>query len=362
VSRPTRIDIDVPALLKNVSKIKQLAPQKEIIAMVKANAYGCGIKAIAPHLEGQVDAFGVASLEEAMAIRALGCKTPCIVFHGAFNKEELPVLIQNQCAVVLHTPLQLQEILNTPLSSPLTVWVKVNTGMNRLGFQPQEIKEIIHALKNCPWVHPSIGLMTHLASADDASPDVTLAQLALFKEIDKSSFSKLSIANSAGILRFPEAHQDVVRPGIMLYGVSPFANQCGRELGLAPVMRFLSAISAVHHIKAHEKVGYGGVWTSDKPSIIGIVAAGYGDGYPRHMDSNARVWVNGCYVSLAGRVSMDMMAVDLTLCPSVKIGDSVELWGSNLPVEEVAKWAGTSPYELICQVSERVRVDRFSQK
>lgn len=362
MSRPTKLVIDVSALLQNVAKIKQLTPQKEIIAMVKANAYGCGVKNIVPYLDGLVDAFGVACLDEAMEIRALGSKTPCILFHGAFSKEELPLLVDNQFATVLHTPNQLQDILNTPLNSPLTVWVKVNTGMNRLGFQLHEIKEVVQALKNCPWVNPSIGLMTHLSNADDALKDVTLAQLERFNTIDTSPFSKLSIANSAAILNFPETHVDVVRPGIMLYGVSPFANQCGHDLGLKPVMHFNSAISAIHHINAQERVGYGGVWTATKPTIIGIVAAGYGDGYPRHMSKDAAIWVNGCYLPLAGRVSMDMMAVDLSACSSAKVGDIVELWGGHLPIETVANWAGTSPYELLCQVTERVRSDRFSNK
>ncbi|RUR20267.1 alanine racemase [Legionella sp. km535] len=357
MSRPTRLVIEPSALLHNLLQIRRFAPGKKIIAMVKANAYGCGIKAVIPVLEGQVDGFGVACLEEALAIRAMGSQTQCILFQGVFSPDELLIVAQNQFGCVLHHPHQLEWLMNTPLPSPIKLWVKVNTGMHRLGFKVQEIQDIMSALQSCPWVDKDIGLMTHLACADESHRQENLHQISLFENINVPGFSQRSVANSAAIISFPETHGDVVRPGIMLYGVSPFAHQTAPELGLIPVMRFMSAISAIHYHPAHAQVGYGGTWKSDKPSVIGIVAAGYGDGYPRHITPGTPVWVCGKEVVIVGRVSMDMMAVDLTDHPEVKIGDPVELWGNHILVERIAQSAGTIGYELLCQISERVRHD-----
>ncbi len=347
--------VEPGALLHNIERIKHFAPGKKIIAMVKANAYGCGVRIVAPLLDGKVDAFGVACLEEALVIRNMGCKTPCILFQGVFSADELSVVAKHQFACVLHQPQQLQWLLNTPLPHPIKLWVKVNTGMNRLGFKPEAVQEIMNALQNCSWVDKDIGLMTHLASSDEPDRIENKQQISLFQNIDVTGFSKRSIANSAAIISCPETHADVVRPGIMLYGVSPFSDKTSSDLGLIPVMRFMSAISAIHHIPSMAQVGYGGTWKSNGPSTIGIVAAGYGDGYPRHIKPNTPVWVGGREVPIVGRVSMDMMAVDLTLNPEVQLGDPVELWGTHVLVERIALSAGTIGYELLCQISERVR-------
>lgn len=355
MSRPTRLVIEPSALLHNLLQIRRYAPGKKIIAMVKANAYGCGIRAVVPVLEGQVDGFGVACLEEALAIRAMGSQTQCILFQGVFSSDELFQVAQNQFGCVLHHPHQLEWLINTPLPNPVKIWVKVNTGMHRLGFKINELQDIMNALQSCPWVDKDIGLMTHMACADEAGRVENYQQITAFQNIKVAGFTQRSIANSASIISFPETHADVVRPGIMLYGVSPFTHQLATDLGLIPVMRFMSAISAIHRNPAKAQVGYGGTWKSDKPSIIGIVAAGYGDGYPRHISPNTPVWIKGSEVMIVGRVSMDMMAVDLTNHPDVEIGDPVELWGAHILVENIAKSAGTIGYELLCQISERVR-------
>ncbi|KGP63671.1 alanine racemase [Legionella norrlandica] len=355
MSRPTRLVIEPSALVHNLSQIRHLAPGKKIIAMVKANAYGCGVREVAPVLDGRVDAFGVACLEEALAIRALGVETPCILFQGVFSSDELSVATKNKFACVLHHSQQVQWLINTPLSTPLKVWVKINTGMHRLGFKAHELQNILEALQACPWVDKNIGLMTHLACADEPHRPENQKQISLFQEISIPGFSERSIANSAAIISFPDSHADVVRPGIMLYGVSPFANQTAWDLGLIPVMRFISAISAIHDNPSFAQVGYGGTWKSDKASRIGIVAAGYGDGYPRHISENTPVWVRGREVFIVGRISMDMLAIDLTNHPDIEVGDVVELWGAHILVERVAKSAGTIGYELLCQISERVR-------
>lgn len=355
MSRPTRLVIEPSALLHNLSQIKHLAPGKKIIAMVKANAYGCGVKEVTPVLDGRIDAFGVACLEEALAIRALGVETQCILFQGVFSSDELLVAAENEFACVLHHPQQVQWLINTPLPKPLKIWVKVNTGMHRLGFKIHELQKVMKALQACFWVDKEIGLMTHLACADESHRPENQQQISLFQEISIPGFSQRSIANSAAIISFPDSQADVVRPGIMLYGVSPFANQTARDLGLIPVMRFISAISAIHENPSLAQVGYSGTWKSDKPTRIGIVAAGYGDGYPRHISENTPVWVRGREVFIVGRVSMDMLAIDLTNHTDVEIGDPVELWGTHILVERIAKSAGTIGYELLCQISERVR-------
>ena len=356
MSRPTTLIIDSKALLHNLKQIKNYAPGKKIIAMLKANAYGCGVRQIAPVLDGKVDAFGVACLEEALAIHNLGVKTQCILFQGVFSPDEYKVVSQHQFACIIHQPHQLEWLLNTPLPNPIKIWVKVNTGMHRLGFKSHEVDAILNALHACSWVDKNIGLMTHLASADEPQNAENIKQINLFATLDSKGISQRSIANSAAIIAFPQAHADIVRPGIMLYGVSPFNDKTAPEIGLIPVMRFISAVTALYTNPPMAPVGYGGTWHSKKSSVIGVVPVGYGDGYPRHISSKTPVWIRGREVLIVGRVSMDMLTIDLTEHPDIQIGDSVELWGTNILVERIAKSAGTIPYELLCQTSERVRL------
>jgi alanine racemase len=354
VTRPTHVSINSYALLNNLNRVKQYAPTQQIVAMVKANAYGCGIARVIPVLEGQVSAFGVACLEEAVQIKRLGSRTDCILFQGVFSPDELMMVSLHQLQCVIHQRRQLQWLLETSLPEKINVWVKVNTGMNRLGFKPADIHDVLSALMACPWVNSPLGLMTHLACADEVNALSNTLQLEQFKAIDSPIEVVRSVANSATICSMPEALLDVVRPGLMLYGISPFQGQTAESLGLIPVMRFYSKISSIFTIGKHEAVGYGATWRSTRQSRIGIVAAGYGDGYPRHIAPNTPVWINGQLAPLVGRVSMDMMAVDLTDCASVNEGEAVELWGDHLPVERIAAAAGTIAYELICQISPRV--------
>lgn len=356
MARPTSIAIETSALLHNLKQVNTLAPGKKVYAMVKANAYGCGLSSVVPVLDGKVDAFGVASLEEALAVQALGAKTNCLLVQGFFSPKELPCIVQNRFMSVIHSPIQLEWLLTTPLSLPIKLWVKVNTGMNRLGFKPFELHEVMNALQQCAWVDKDIGIMTHLACADTPERVENEKQLDLFESIAVDGFTQRSIANSAAIYSFPQSHADVVRPGIMLYGVSPFANRNAKELNLIPVMRFKSAISAIHHNPPLAQVGYGGTWSSSNACVIGIIPVGYGDGYPRRIGPNTPVWVDGNEVPIVGRVSMDMMAVDLTNHPQTKIGTPVELWGENLLVERIAQSAGTIGYELLCQITNRPRI------
>ncbi len=356
MTRPTHVHIDDVALLHNVQRVKQCAPGKKIIAMVKANAYGCGISSVLPVLEGHVDAFGVACLEEAMTLRKLGSRSDCVLFQGVFAADELFSVSSFGFQCVVHHVSQLQWILSTPLTKKIKVWVKVNTGMHRLGFSPKEVTDVMGALLGCSWVDADIGLMTHLACADEPLQPHNKIQLQCFNQLELPRKLKCSIANSAAILALPSAHADVVRPGIMLYGVSPFSNKTGLELGLIPVMRLTSAVSTIHHYPPHARIGYGGTWQSNQPTTIGVVAVGYGDGYPRQISLNTPTWVNGCIAPIVGRISMDMLTIDLTNCPGVKEGDGVELWGRHIPVEQIAQSAGTIAYELLCHMAPRVLV------
>lgn len=351
--RPIKVTVDQSALLHNLSKIQHYAPGKKIVAMVKANAYGCGMSKIVPFLEGKVHAFGIASLDEALAIRRIGSQTPCILFEGVFGPAEYPVISEHRFACVVHQHHQLKWLLNNPVPQPIKIWIKVNTGMNRLGFSPDEVHEVISALNGCSWVDKELSLMTHFANADEPQRDENAQQLALFHQMDDLSVFERSMANSSAIMALFDAHTDLIRPGIMLYGVSPFADKTAYDLGLVPVMRFSSAIIAIHHLPPFAQVGYGGGWQSDKPSVIAIVAAGYGDGYPRHIAADTPVWVNGKEATIVGRVSMDMLAINLTHHTEVQIGDEVELWGQHILVERIAKAAGTISYELLCQVTAR---------
>jgi alanine racemase len=354
MARPTHVVIDQAALLHNLAQVKRYAPSCKVLAMVKANAYGCGLASVVPLLESGVDAFGVACMEEALAIRALGVLRDCVLIQGVFSEKDYALALEQHFQCVLHEPRQLTWLLDSPLAGKIKIWVKVNTGMNRLGFMPDEIYDVLSALQTCAWVEKDVGLLTHFACADDPTHPANRHQLRLFSELNLPDMTLIkSLANSAAIMNFPEAHADIVRPGIMLYGISPNAHRSGQELGLQPVMQFVSGITAIHHYPSGMPIGYGGTWLTRKPSVIGVVAAGYGDGYPRHISENTPVWVNGQMAPIVGRISMDMLTIDLSDVPGAAVGNAVELWGQHIPVEIVARSAGTIAYELLCQFVRR---------
>lgn len=356
MGRPTRATINSSALLHNLNQVTKFAPSKKIIAMVKANAYGCGLEFVAPILEDKVYAFGVACIEEAQIIRNLGIKNECILFQGIFNPCELTALNSLNLQCVIHQRNQLHWIVANKLSQKIKVWIKIDTGMHRLGFPLEEINDVIKSLQNCNWIDKEIGIMTHMACADNKTAPENVKQINSFNSLELPGGSYIySMSNSAAIINQFDIHEDMVRPGIMLYGVSPFADKNANELGLKPVISFLSAVSSVKKYVKGSKIGYGGAWIAPNDSQIAIIPAGYGDGYPRHIKNDTKVFFNDKFVPIVGRVSMDMMAIDVTNCETVNIGDVVELWGENIFVEEVALSADTIGYELICQLSARVR-------
>lgn len=353
MARPTHIYIDEAALRHNVRVVRSIAAGKPIVAMVKANAYGGHVASIAPAMDGLIDYLGVSCSEEAHTIRRLGVQTACIVFHGVFSPDEFLWLSEHRCEVVLHHRDQIAWLLATPLAQALPVWLKVNTGMNRLGVALDEAQEFLDLLSRCPWVK-NIGLMSHFACSDERNHPLNAKQLKAFQSIQHSAITRRSLANSAAVFSMPETHYDLLRLGIALYGVSPFADSTGRDLGLKPVMRFESEVMALHTVSQHESVGYGAVWNSSKNTGIAVIPVGYGDGYPRIVQANTPVSLAGYPVPIIGRVSMDTLCVDISAHPqAISLHNPVELWGKHIPLEHIARAASMSPYELLTKMTLR---------
>lgn len=350
MTRPIQAIVHLSALVNNLLVARQAAPSAKIFAVIKANAYGHGLLRVAKALE-ESDGFAVLSLDEAVRLREAGFAQPILLLEGVFSEGELAVVTEHQLSLVVHTQEQIEWLKHAWSPVRIDVFLKVNTGMNRLGFKPQDFPQALAALNNCP-VIGRITLMTHFASAGEGR-DVR-EQLALFQTLNQPLGLPASLANSAALLRYPESHADWVRPGIMLYGSSPFSDLSAADLGLEPAMSLVSKIIAVQHIKSGEHVGYAGLFTADCAMRIGVVACGYADGYPRHALTGTPILVDGVRTRTVGRVSMDMMMVDLTALPQAGIGSSVTLWGGDLSVDEVARAAGTISYELLCARANRV--------
>ena len=356
MTRATRAVVKLGALQHNLQVARNAAPHSRQMAIIKANAYGHGLLPIARALHS-ADAFGVATVDEAVSLREGGVPQPIVLLEGFSSAEELHLIRAYNLQSVIHEPTQIK-LLERHSGKAVTTWLKLDTGMHRLGFDPAQCTGILHRLIACENVEQPIKLMTHLSCADDRNNKVTQQQLTLFQEAVASCAElQQSIANSAGILGWPQTHRDWVRPGIMLYGVSPFVDTVGAEHDLQAVMSLHSHLITIKNIKKGDKVGYGASWSAPKAMKIGVVAIGYGDGYPRHAKTGTPVLVNQHMATLIGRVSMDMIMLDLSLCPDAKVGDPVVLWGEGLPVETVAKHADTIAYDLLCGVTQRVKYE-----
>lgn len=350
MTRPIQAIIHPSALVNNLLVARRAAPTAKILAVIKANAYGHGLLRVAKALE-TCDGFGVVSLDEAVRLREAGFAQPILLLEGVFAEAELAVVVEHQLGLVVHTAEQITWLKQAWSPLRIDVFLKVNTGMNRLGFAAEDVVQAVADLQSCP-VLGRITLMTHFATADDGVG--VRAQLALFQTLNQVWAFPATVANSAALLRYPETHMAWVRPGIMLYGASPFSDLTAAELGLEPVMSLVSQVIAVQRVAAGGSVGYGAGFTAESDLRIGIVACGYADGYPRHAPTGTPVLVDGVRTRTLGRVSMDMLMVDLTPLPRAGIGSPVTLWGEHLPVEAVARAAGTISYELLCARAERV--------
>lgn len=354
--RTTYAVIHLDAIAHNVAQVRLAAPCAKIMAVIKANAYGHGLQRIAHALEPHVEGFAVARVQEGVRLRKAGIKQRIVVLEGFTHTQELDDLHHYQLDASVHSTHQIDILHAQTTPALLNVWVKLDTGMNRLGFKAHEVPSIYEQLMQCQAVRKPLNFMTHFANADDKSDPKTLAQIDLFTALTAHYDGEKSMANSAGILAWPNAQTDWVRAGIMLYGISPFADISAAQLQLKPLMSLHSRLIAVRDVQAGDTVGYSGLWTSPHATKLGVVAIGYGDGYPRYAQHGTPVLINGERVPLVGRVSMDMITVDLGAHSTARAGDSVTLWGEGLPVETIARYAQTIPYTLVCGVTPRVDI------
>ena len=353
MTRPVQATLNLSALQHNLQVVRRAAPGARVWSVVKANAYGHGIDRIWRAL-GTTDGFALLNLEEAVLLRERGWKGPILLLEGFFNADELPLLDSLRLTTSIHSNWQLKALQNARLSAPLDIYLKVNTGMNRLGFMPERVSSVwqqLRAMKNVG----QMTLMSHFASGE--KPDGIVEAMVRVEQAAEGLNCPRSLANSAATLWHPQAHFDWVRPGIILYGASPSGQWHDvANSGIKPVMTLHSEIIGVQTLKRGDRVGYGGRYQATGEQRIGIVAAGYADGYPRHAPDGTPVLVDGVRTGIVGTVSMDMLAVDLTPCPQAGIGTPVELWGSEIKIDDVAAAAGTVGYELMCALAPRVPV------
>jgi len=353
MSRVATATISFDALKHNLSIVRQLAPGRKILAIIKADAYGHGLLTVADGLQ-DVDALAVAHIEEAATLRQKTIDKTIVLLQGFIDESELKKLCSLCVEPVIHSSYQITILEKTQLPENFRVWLKVDTGMNRLGFSKDEISKAWSRLNKIPQLKGRVRLMSHFANADDLKKAHTHEQIDQFNSMTAAYSAEKSLANSAGIMGWPQSHYEWVRPGIMLYGVSPFMGKTASAHNLKPVMTLQSGIISINHIKKSQTVGYGSCWQTAADTQIAVVGCGYGDGYPRHIAEGTKVLINNELYPIVGRVSMDMLCVDVGADHRLQVGDSVTLWGDGLPVEYVAEQAGTIAYELLCQVTSRV--------
>ncbi|MDR2788218.1 MAG: alanine racemase [Candidatus Accumulibacter sp.] len=356
--RPIQAHIDLSALRHNYEVARACAARSGglsgVWAVVKADAYGHGLPRVAGALADVADGFALLEIDAAVALREAGFRQPILLLEGFFDRRELHVCAEFGLTPAVHRLDQLRVIRDAALPARLPIYLKLNTGMNRLGFGPEEMPAVRRELAETEPFLSSVTLMTHFATADDERG--VAWQLERFRRMCSGWNLPVSLANSAAILRHPETANGWARPGLLLYGASPFADEDAGSLGLRPVMTLKSRVLAAREVKPGERVGYGGAFEASRPMRVGVVACGYADGYPRHAPSGTPVLVAGARAATVGRVSMDMLACDLTGVPQAGVGSEVVLWGEGLSADEVAAAAGTLSYELFCALARRVPV------
>jgi len=346
--------IDLNALRHNFNELKKRAPHSYMLAMIKSNGYGHGAVEIARTLI-DADMFGVARLNEALELRHAKIEQPILLMPGFLEEEQLKLIAEYNIDIVIHHQHQIESLKKTTLHHTFNVWLKFDTGMHRLGFEPDDALEIYNTLKALKNVNLKC-CMTHFACVDEIDHPVNKIQFDRLNQLREQLPNELwSAAKSASIFNFPEMNLDWARPGIALYGISPFADKVGIELGLQPVMTLKAPVISIHDVAKGESVGYAGIWTASEATKIAVIGLGYSDGYIRHMAQGAPILINGKHAFLIGRVCMDMLMVDLRENENVKIGDMATLWGEGLPIGTVAKRAETTAYELVCNVGTRVK-------
>jgi alanine racemase len=350
--RPLFATIHADALGHNLAVVRKHAPRSQVMAVIKANAYGHGRMRAAAAL-AQADGFGLLELDAAVELRKAGYRQRIVLLEGFFEAAELPLLVRHDLATVVHSLDQVAALEALPAGAKLDVLLKVNTGMNRLGLSRADYAKARGRLQGNSRIG-AVSLMTHFADADDARG--VEWQMERLRQLPGYDALPRSLANSAAILRYPETHPGWVRPGIMLYGCSPFPGEAGADSGLRPAMTLESSLIAVQDLQPGDTVGYGGQFRAERAMRIGVVACGYADGYPRHAPNGTPVRVAGTMTGTVGRVSMDLLCVNLDPVPDARPGSRVVLWGEDMPVERVAAAAGTVGYQLLCALAPRVRI------
>lgn len=354
MSRATHALIHLDALRHNLDCVRQRAARARVMAVVKADGYGHGLERVAHALAG-ADAFGVAALEDAQRLRDAGFAQRIVLLSGFDESDDLPLLRRLGADTVVHHPSQLAMLAQAGPGPRIRCWLKLDSGMHRLGLPLRDAAAAYARLRELPAVDPEIVLMTHFARSDEFDEGATAEQIAAFAQACAGLPAPRSLANSAAVLGWPDAHADWVRPGGALYGISVVAGRSGSDFGLRPAMSLGTRLIAVNGFAAGEAIGYGGSFVCPRPMRIGVAAIGYGDGYPRHVASGTPVLVDGASAAIIGRVSMDLMCIDITDLPKADVGSAVLLWGPGLPVERIAAAAGTIGYELTCSITRRVR-------
>jgi len=349
--RPIQAHLDQNALANNLH-IARRATRSRIMAAIKGDGYGHGLLLVAEAL-ADADGFAMLDIQDAVRLREAGYKQTLLLLEGCFQAEDLKLAAEYDLTCVIHSSKQIAMLDAYPRREALDVWLKVNSGMNRLGFVPEAAGTAMGQLHAHSAVR-EITLMTHFACADE--PRGVADQLGVFNTLANQYRVPRSLANSAALLRYPETHGDWVRPGIMLYGASPFLDSSAQQMGLRPAMTLHSEIIAIQELRTGDEVGYGALFRAERSMRIGIVACGYADGYPRHAPNGTPILVDGQLTQIVGRVSMDMLSVDLSNVPHAGVGSRVVMWGTGMPVETVARHAGTISYELLCGLTKRVRV------
>ena len=355
MSRSATAILSTDNLLHNLQVIKDKVKPAKVIAMVKANAYGHGIRSVGLRLDGRADMLGVASIDEALALRKAGIKTDILLAEGVFEQNELLIAATEKLHVVFHNQTQIEWLDKSTLPLPIYTWIKIRTGMGRLGFGPKEAPKAYEHLLNHMQTHKPVRVMSHFACADEMAHPLNAQQMDIFRSFIKGVDSEFSLCNSAGIFNFTDCYYDYVRPGLALYGISPVPEKSAAELGLKPVMTLQSSLIAIQRFDKGDSVGYGARRTYDADIPVGIIAFGYGDGYPFTTKDGTPVLVNNIVCPLVGRISMDMMAVDLSACPHAQIGDPVLLWGDKLPLEHIAKHTDHIAWNIITGIQNRVK-------
>lgn len=360
MGRAATATINLNAIRSNYRLAKSVAPEQNAIAVIKADAYGHGAVIVAEALKDEVDAFAVACIEEALELREAGITLPILLLEGFFSTDELETICRNDLWCTIHSLEQLDTLSQFRTEHVMTVWLKMDTGMHRLGIDPECYTDAYNKITALPHVKKVV-LMTHFSSADELDLNFTERQTQIFERNTATINAPVSLANSAAILAHNYASRDWQRPGIMLYGATPFTKSQPLADQLQPVMSLTSEIIAVHDLEPGEAIGYGRTWVCEQPTRVGTVAMGYADGYPRHAKNGTPVIVDGHESRLIGRVSMDMLTVDLSHIPEAKTGSKVELWGENLAASEVAKHCDTIPYTLFTGITRRVH-KRYSNR